>query len=144
MKDKTFTNKASQITSLKEKWATLNSKQMEIQWKAIPWKTIEKGVNKLQSRITQATTEGKRCLAKKLQYLLTNSFYAKLLAVRKVTTNKGRNTAGVDKCLWSTPASKLKGALSLERKGYKATLEKNLHRKEGQEKETPAGNPDDV
>ena len=142
MKDKTFTNKASQITSLKEKWATLNSKQMEIQWKAIPWKTIEKGVNKLQSRITQATTEGKRCLAKKLQYLLTNSFYAKLLAVRKVTTNKGRNTAGVDKCLWSTPASKLKGALSLERKGYKATpLRRTYIEKKDKKKKRPLGIP---
>jgi hypothetical protein len=55
MKDKTFTIKASQITSLKEKWATLNSRQMELQWKSIPWKAIEKRVDKLQSRITRAT-----------------------------------------------------------------------------------------
>jgi hypothetical protein len=52
MKDKTFTIKASQITSLKEKWATLNSRQMELQWKSIPWKAIEKRIDKLQSRIT--------------------------------------------------------------------------------------------
>ena len=71
MKDKTFTIKASQITSHKEKWATLNSKQMEFLWKSIPWKAIEKRVDKLQSRITKATMEGKKGLAKKLQYLLT-------------------------------------------------------------------------
>jgi RNA-directed DNA polymerase len=82
MKDMIFTNKASQIASLKEKWATLNSKEMEKQWNQICWKPIEKRVNKLQSRITKAIIEGKKSLAKKLQYLLTNSFYAKLLAVR--------------------------------------------------------------
>lgn len=73
-------NKASQIASLKERWATLNSKEMEKQWNQICWKPIEKRVNKLQSRITKAIIEGKKSLAKKLQYLLTNSFYAKLLA----------------------------------------------------------------
>jgi RNA-directed DNA polymerase len=53
MKDKTFMNKASQITS-PGKWATLNDKQMEFLWKTIDWKTIEKRVNKLQSRIAKA------------------------------------------------------------------------------------------
>jgi len=75
-----FTNKASQIASLKEKWATLNSKEMEKQWNQICWNPIEKRVNKLQSRITKAIIEGKKSLAKKLQYLLTKSFYAKLPA----------------------------------------------------------------
>ena len=65
-------NKASQITSFKKKWATLDPKEMEIQWESIHWKTIERQVNKLQSRITQATKDGKKSLAKKLQYLLTN------------------------------------------------------------------------
>jgi predicted nucleic acid-binding Zn ribbon protein len=85
MKDKTFMNKASQIISFQEKWATLDAKQMEILWKSIHWKSIEKRVNKLQSRITRAVKEGKMGLAKKLQHLLTNSFFAKLRAVRKVT-----------------------------------------------------------
>jgi hypothetical protein len=56
IKDKTFMNKASQITSFKKKWATLDPKEMEIQWKSIHWKAIERQVNKLQSRITQATS----------------------------------------------------------------------------------------
>ena len=135
-------NKASQITSLKKKWATLDPKEMEIQWKSIHWKAIERQVNKLQSRITQATKEGKKSLAKKLQYLLTNSFFAKLLAVRKVTTNKGKNTSGIDKRLWSTPASKLKGALSLKRKGYKSSpLRRTFIEKKGKKKKRPLGIP---
>jgi RNA-directed DNA polymerase len=141
-KDKIFTIEASQITSLKEKWATFNSKETEILWKNIPWKAIEKRVNKLQSRITKAIAAGKGGLAKKLQYLLTNSFFAKLLAVRKVTTNKGKNTPGIDKCLWSTPASKLKGALSLKRKGYKSTpLRRTYIEKKGKKKKRPLGIP---
>ncbi len=135
-------NKASQITSFKKKWATLDPKEMEIQWKSIHWKTIERQVNKLQSRITQATKEGKKSLAKKLQYLLTRSFFAKLLAVRKVTTNKGKNTSGIDKRLWSTPASKLKGALSLQQKGYKSSpLRRTFIEKKGKKKKRPLGIP---
>lgn len=76
-KDKIFTNKASQITFPHGKWATLNSKEMGELWNNIPWKTIEERVNKLQSRITKATVEGKNGLAKKLQYLLTKSFFVK-------------------------------------------------------------------
>ena len=120
----------------------MNSKEMEKQWNQICWKPIEKRVNKLQSRITKAIIEGKKSLAKKLQYLLTNSFYAKLLAVRKVTSNKGKNTSGIDKRLWSTPITKLKGALSLESKGYKASPLKRVYiEKKGKKKKRPLGIP---
>src|SRR3972149_2944 len=40
--------------------------------------------------------------------------------VRRVTSNKGARTPGVDGEIWNTPAKKMKGALSLIRKGYKA------------------------
>jgi len=55
-KDKICMNKASQITSCSSKeWATLDSKQLEIQWRNIKWENLMKRVNKLQSRITKAT-----------------------------------------------------------------------------------------
>jgi RNA-directed DNA polymerase len=41
---------------------------------------------------------------RKLQRILTNSFAAKALAVRRVTSNKGGNTAGVDGETWLTEA----------------------------------------
>jgi len=46
-------------------------------------------------------------MAKALQQLLTNSFAAKYMAVRKVTQNKGRN-AGVDGLLLALPEAKCK------------------------------------
>ncbi|WP_415843786.1 reverse transcriptase N-terminal domain-containing protein, partial [Vreelandella rituensis] len=44
---------------------------------------------------------------KSLQWLLTHSFSAKTLAVKRVTENQGKNTPGVDKQIWSTPNAKL-------------------------------------
>ena len=41
------------------------------------------------------------------------------LAVKRVTSNKGKKTAGVDKILWSTPKLKYEAILSLKRRGYK-------------------------
>ncbi len=97
-----------------------DAERLEYQWKSIDWKKAEAEVNRLQARIAKATQEKKWNTVKRLQYLLTHSYYAKALAVRKVTTNKGKNTPGVDKELWSTPASKMRGVLALTDKGYKA------------------------
>lgn len=93
---------------------------LERQWKSIDWKKAEAEVNRLQARIAKATQENKWNTVKRLQYLLTHSYYAKVLAVRKVTTNKGKKTPGVDGVLWSTPAAKMRGVLTLTDKGYKA------------------------
>ena len=54
-------------------------------------------------RIAKAVREKKFRLAKSLQWLLTHSFYGKLLAVRRVVTNKGKTTPGVDGVVWNTP-----------------------------------------
>ena len=93
---------------------------LEQQWKSIDWKKAETEVNRLQTRIAKATQEKKWNTVKRLQYLLTHSYDAKVLAVRKVTTNKGKKTPGVDGELWSTPAAKMRGVLTLTDKGYKA------------------------
>ena len=59
--------------------------RLEYQWKLIDWKKAEAEVNRLQARIAKATQEKKWNTVKRLQYLLTHSYYAKVLAVRKVT-----------------------------------------------------------
>ena len=65
-------------------------------WESIDWKKAEAYVKKLQMRIVKAQKDGHYSKVKTLQWLLTHSFYAKALAVKRVTSNKGKNTAGVD------------------------------------------------
>ncbi|MHC1599816.1 MAG: group II intron reverse transcriptase/maturase [Candidatus Methanospirareceae archaeon] len=92
----------------------------KLQWIDIDWKKVEEYVNRLQIRITKAVKQEKWHLVKRLQYLLTHSFYAKLLAVRRVTQNKGKRTAGIDGAKWLTPNSMMNAALKLSDKKYKA------------------------
>lgn len=89
-------------------------------WSDIIRKCIATKVNKLQSRITKAISIGKRFLVKRLQYLLQNSFFAKLLAVAKVTTNKGKNTPWIDWITWKHSTDKFNAVYSLHSKWYKA------------------------
>ena len=89
-------------------------------WDSVPWEKAETHVSKLQTRIARATKEGRVEDARKAQRQLVASFDAKLLAVRTVTTNKGRNTPGVDGVLWKTPQDKLAAARALTPKGYRA------------------------
>jgi RNA-directed DNA polymerase len=56
----------------------LTNVQLKNQWNKIDWKKVENHVNRLQVRITKAVKEGKWYLVKKLQYLLTHSYYAKI------------------------------------------------------------------
>ena len=67
------------------------------EWVAIDWKSIEKMVYRLQTRIFKAKRRGDTKQVHRLQKLLMKSRSAKLLAVRRVTQdNAGKKTAGVD------------------------------------------------
>lgn len=65
---------------------------MKLRWSQINWTEAEEQVSRLQIRIVKATLEQKWRLVKRLQYLMTNSFYAKAIAVKRVITNKGKRT----------------------------------------------------
>jgi len=80
-------------------------------WTTIDWHQVDKSVKKLQTRITKAVLQNKWNLVKRLQYLLTHSYFAKLLAVRRVTQNKGKRTSGIDGEKWLTSSSKMKAVL---------------------------------
>ena len=110
-------NVSNSITPQGERLTDTNQ---NIQWKDIDWKTVTDSVNRLQIRITKAVNQGKWQLVKRLQYLLTHSFYAKLLAIKKVTQNKGARTTGIDGEKWTTPKAKINVALNLSDKKYKA------------------------
>lgn len=56
-----------------------------LNWHAIDWQKVHTNVRRLQVRIVKATQEGKWGKVKSLQHLLTRSFSAKALAVKRVT-----------------------------------------------------------
>ena len=88
-------------------------------WKAIHWMVIRQQVRRLQVRIAKAVKLGNHRRASALQWLLTHSRAARLLAVRRVTTNRGAHTPGVDNVVWRTNRQKLLAAQNLKRHGYK-------------------------
>ena len=87
-------------------------------WKAINWPQVRQVVRRLQMRIAKATQAGRHRKAQALQWLLTHSRAAKLLAVHRVTTNRGAKTPGVDNVIWRTGKQKLHAAFNLKRHGY--------------------------
>lgn len=89
-----------------------------VKWDSIKWKNTETEVHRLQMRIAKAVSEGRHGKVKALQWLLTHSFQAKLLAVKRVVQNKGGKTPGVDKIVWKTSRQKMEAAQSLTRRGY--------------------------
>ena len=93
---------------------------LSVMWNFLNWDNIRRHVRSLQQRIAKAIKTGAHGKAKALQWLLTHSFYAKLLAVKRVTENKGKNTSGVDKVIWNNQSSKMKAVRTLSIKGYKA------------------------
>jgi len=112
-----------------------------IDWHNIKWNKVNRNVRRLQVRIVKALREGKARLVRALQYILTRSFGGRALAVRRVTENKGRRTAGVDGEKWETPKSKSKGILRLRKKGYRASPLRRVHIPKSNGKKRPLGIP---
>ena len=81
--------------------------------------TARAEVRRLQVRIAKAVQLGRWGKVKALQRLLTRSFHARVLAVQRVTSNKGRRTPGVDGVLWTTPAQRQLAAQTLHPHAYK-------------------------
>lgn len=88
-------------------------------WNQIDWRRANAYVRKLQTRIVKAHREGRHNKVKALQWLLTHSFYGKALAVKRVTENQGKKTAGVDSELWTTPKQRFDAIRTLRRRGYR-------------------------
>jgi RNA-directed DNA polymerase len=63
--------------------------------------------------------EGRWGKVKALQRLLTHSYSAKALAVKRVTENKGKRTPGVDGETWNSPTRKAAAIGTLRHGGYR-------------------------
>ena len=75
-------------------------------------------IKKLQMRIAKAVKENRVGKIKSLQWTLTHSFYAKAIAVKRVTENKGKRTPGVDGVCWISNEDKFNAIFTLQRRGY--------------------------
>ena len=115
---------------------------MKLQWNQIDWKKAEEQVNRLQIRIVKATLEQKLRLVKRLQYLITNSFYAKALAVKRVVSNRGKKTPGIDGEFWKSDKEKVNAVRSLDCQTYHAKPLKRVYiEKFGKKEKRPLGIP---
>ena len=88
-------------------------------WGEINFRMAEKQVKKLQRRIAAAYRNNEMGKVASLQERLIHSFSAKALAVKIVSSNRGKNTAGVDGIVWKTDSQKLRAVYSLRRRGYR-------------------------
>jgi RNA-directed DNA polymerase len=79
----------------------------------------------------EAYKEGNYSKLHNLQYRAIMSFEFRAVAVRKVVSNNGRNTSGVDKVIWNNPKLKFKAISNLRlvvlhSKKYKPSLVKRV------------------
>lgn len=111
-------------------------------WHAIEWQRVERHVRTTQTRIAKATRDENWRRVKALQRSLVHSFSARALAVRRVTENQGKRTAGVDRALWETPAQKWAAVQALRcQRGYRPQPLRRVFIPKANGKERPLGIP---
>jgi len=112
-------------------------------WHTINWQQAHAHVRRLQARIVKATQEGRWGKVKSLQRLLTRSFYAKAIAVKRVTENQGKKTPGIDGVVWQTPQEKWDAINDLNQRGYSPQPLRRIHIPKGKNssKKRPLGIP---
>jgi len=90
-----------------------------VDYNAIDWRKVDHTVRRLQARIVKAQRQGRYGKVRSLSRVLTRSFAARAAAVRRVTSNRGKRTPGVDGQRWITAAEKAQAIESLRPEGYK-------------------------
>ena len=89
-------------------------------WQTINWYAVHRQVRRLQARMVKAVQAKRWGKVHALQHLLTHSFSGKAFAVKRVTTNNGSRTPGIDGLVWDTPAQKARAIEALRQHGYRA------------------------
>ena len=110
-------------------------------WQMIRWDRVMRSVKSLQNRIVKATQAGKWRKVNALQRILSRSYAAKLLAVRRVTENSGQRTAGIDGQRWNTPQAKFEAIAQLQNRAYRAKPVRRIYIPKPNGKKRPLGIP---
>jgi len=120
----------------------INSDNIYLNWNEIDWTNVEIHVLKLQMQIYKLSKEGEKEKMWERQRILTKSYYAKLISVRKVTQdNRGRSTPGVDGVTVLNPNERLLLANKLTLNGKASSIKRVFIPKPDTEELRPLGIP---
>ena len=90
-----------------------------VDWHSINWRKAHRNVRRLQARIVKALKAGQKRKVRALQFILARSLSGRAIAVKRVTTNRGKRTPGVDGEVWDTPRKKAQAVEQLRSRGYR-------------------------
>lgn len=78
-------------------------------WHQLNWKLYSSQLENARSQIFQLTKAGTKGMKSSHQFQrdMVGTEFNIVMAIRRVTTNKGKSTAGVDRKLFLTPSEKL-------------------------------------
>jgi len=110
-------------------------------WQTINWQQVYRNVRRLQTRIVKAVKAGKKRLVRALRNILTHSFSGRALAIKRVTSNQGKRTPGVDHVLWNTPQKKAQALRDLRPNGYQPLPLKRVYLRKQDGTPRPLGIP---
>ena len=114
----------------------------KIAWKDVDWKLVQKRLSRQQRRVYKASMEKNKAKVHALQRRIIGSLDAKLIAVRRVTTeNKGRNTPGVDGQKAISNDMKMKLVYKLNLDGKANPIRRTYIPKPGKSEYRPLGIP---
>ena len=120
----------------------MNTVQPMYKWSDVPWRKLERNIYKLQKRIYKASSRNDVKTTRRLQKLLTKSWAAKCLAVRRITQdNQGKKTAGTDGVKSLTPKQRLTLVNKLKLGSKVAPTRRVWIPKPGKDEKRPLGIP---
>jgi len=110
-------------------------------WNQVNWKAVAAFVYRMQVRIAKSIREQRWGKAKALQRLLSRSFYGKLWSVKRITSNKGSRTPGIDGVTWNSPGKRWKAVLNLNVRGYRSRPLRRVYIPKKNGRKRPLGIP---